>query len=117
MWICGAGVAAMLLGEGVVWWSASSAISGFGMAMLYPNLSAAVADISHPAWRGSAIGIYRFWCDLGYGIGGLGLGLVAFYSGQIQAVFWFVAIAMFVSGAVLWWLGEETHPLLNPNRS
>jgi MFS family permease len=117
MWICGAGVAAMLLGEGVVWWSASSAISGFGMAMLYPNLSAAVADISHPAWRGSAIGIYRFWRDLGYGIGGLGLGLVAFYSGQIQAVFWFVAIAMFVSGAVLWWLGEETHPLLNPNRS
>ncbi len=117
MWICGAGVAAMTLGEGIVWWSVSSAISGFGMAMLYPNLSAAVADISHPKWRGSAIGIYRFWRDLGYGIGGLGLGLAAFYSGQIQAAFWFVAIAMFVSGAVLWWLGEETHPMLNPMQS
>jgi MFS family permease len=117
MWICGAGVAAMTLGEGIVWWSASSAITGFGMAMLYPNLSAAVADISHPKWRGSAIGIYRFWRDLGYGIGGLGLGLAAFYSGQIQAAFWFVAIAMFVSGAVLWWLGEETHPMLNPMQS
>jgi MFS family permease len=117
MWICGAGVAAMTLGEGVLWWTASSAISGFGMAMLYPNLSAAVADISHPKWRGSAIGIYRFWRDLGYGIGGLGLGIVAFYSGQLQAAFWFVAIAMFVSGSLLWWLCEETHPMLNPMQS
>ena len=47
------------------------------MALLYPNLSAAVADISHPNWRGSAIGIYHFWRDLGYGIGGLGWAAVA----------------------------------------
>ena len=33
-----------------------------------PNLSAAVSDIAHPDWRGSAIGIYRFWRDLGYGM-------------------------------------------------
>jgi MFS family permease len=114
MWICGAGVAAMVLGEGMVWWAASSAISGFGMALLYPNLSAAVADISHPSWRGSAIGIYRFWRDLGYGIGALGLGLAAHVSGQIQSAFWFVALAMIASGSILWWLGEETHPGLNP---
>jgi MFS family permease len=114
MWICGAGVAAMMLGEGTVWWAISAAVSGFGMALLYPNLSAAVADISHPAWRGSAIGIYRFWRDLGYGIGALGLGLAAHFSGQIQAAFWFVAVAMGLSGALLWWLGEETHPRLNP---
>lgn len=84
------------------------------MALLYPNLSAAVADIAPPAWRGSAIGIYRFWRDLGYGIGALGLGLAAYFSGQMHAAFWFVAIAMFASGALLWWLGEETHPRLNP---
>ncbi len=114
MGICGAGVAAMMLGDGMVWWAASSVVSGFGMALLYPNLSAAVADISHPAWRGSAIGIYRFWRDLGYGIGALGLGLVAYFSGQMQTAFWFVAIAMWVSGALLWWFGEETHPNLNP---
>ena len=66
--------------------------------------------------RGSAIGIYRFWRDLGYGIGGLGLGLglVAQYSGNMEAAFWFVAISMLVSGAVLAWFGEETHPRLNP---
>lgn len=114
MWICGAGVAAMMLGEGVVWWASSAAVSGFGMALLYPNLSAAVADISHPSWRGSAIGIYRFWRDLGYGIGALGLGLAAHFTGQMQSAFWFVAASMFASGALLWWLGEETHPGLNP---
>ena len=48
--------------------------------------------------------------DLGYAVGALGVGLVAHATGQIEASFWFVAVAMFVSGAVLWWLGEETHP-------
>lgn len=114
MWICGAGVAAMVLGQGVFWWATSAAVSGFGMALLYPNLSAAVADISNPAWRGSAIGIYRFWRDLGYGIGALGLGLTAHFTGQLQAAFWFVALSMLASGTVLMWLGEETHPRINP---
>jgi MFS family permease len=114
MWICGAGVALMLLSKGTLGWMVSAAISGFGMALLYPNLSAAVADISHPSWRGSAIGIYRFWRDLGYGIGALGLGLIAHFSGQIAMAFWFVALSMAASGTLLLLLGEETHPRLNP---
>lgn len=114
MCICSSGVAMMLLGHGMIWWGISAGVSGFGMALLYPNLSAAVADISHPSWRGSAIGIYRFWRDLGYGIGALGLGLVAHFSGQMEAAFWFVSLSMFMSGALLWWWGEETHPKFNP---
>ena len=84
------------------------------MALLYPNLSAAVADIAHPNWRGSAIGIYRFWRDTGYGIGALLLGGVAHVSGNMNAGFWFVASAMFLSGLIVWLWGEETHPRLNP---
>jgi MFS family permease len=114
MWLCGAGVALLPLGHGSVWWSASAAIAGFGMAMLYPNLSAAVADIAHPNWRASAIGIYRFWRDLGYGIGGLGLGAAAALGGRLETAFWFVAVAMLLSGAALSFWGEETHPRLNP---
>ncbi|MBI5277212.1 MAG: MFS transporter [Burkholderiales bacterium] len=114
MWVCGAGVAMMLLGDGIAWWSFSAAASGFGMALLYPNLSAAVADISHPAWRGSAIGIYRFWRDLGYAVGALGVGVAAHYSGHMESAFVFVAVSMGVSGAVLYLFGEETHPRLNP---
>ena len=114
MWICGAGVALMPLGEGAAWWSVSAAVAGLGMAMLYPNLSAAVADIAHPNWRASAIGIYRFWRDLGYGIGALGLGAAAALGGRLETAFWFVAVAMLASGAVLFRWGEETHPRLNP---
>ena len=114
MWLCGAGVGLTLFGESVWWWSFSAAITGFGMALLYPNLSAAVADIAHPNWRGSAIGIYRFWRDVGYGIGALGLGLVANLAGTIASGFWFVALSMLLSGFVVWWIGEETHPRLNP---
>ena len=107
----------MVLGEGLTWWAVSAGITGFGMALLYPNLSAAVADIAQPAWRGSAIGIYRFWRDLGYGIGALGLGLAAHYSGRMEMAFWFVALSMVASGSVLGWLGEETHRRLHPDTS
>lgn len=117
MWLCGSGVALMLLGEGTAWWSFSAAVSGLGMAMLYPNLSAAVADISAPHWRASAIGTYRFWRDLGYGIGALGLGWAAVSTQSIEGAFWFVAIAMGLSGLGLQLLGEETHPRLNPASS
>ncbi|OJW90889.1 MFS transporter [Thiobacillus sp. 65-1402] len=115
MWLCGAGVALVLLGEGELWWSFSAAVMGFGMALLYPTLSAAVSDIAHPNWRGSAIGIYRFWRDLGYGIGALLLGAVAALFGGIEAGFWFTAAAMFVSGLIVLLACEETHPRLNPD--
>jgi MFS family permease len=114
MWMCGAGVGLMLVQESIAWWSFSAAVSGLGMALLYPNLSAAVADIAHPNWRGSAIGIYRFWRDVGYAVGALALGWAAYASGAIASGFWLVAIAMIASGCVVWWFGEETHPRLNP---
>jgi MFS family permease len=101
MLVCGAGVALMPLGNGLAWWTAASALSGFGMALLYPNLSAAIADIAEPAWRGSAIGIYRFWRDIGYGIGAFGLGIVASVTGNLESGFWFVAISMVASATVL----------------
>ncbi|MFD2454519.1 MFS transporter [Ideonella paludis] len=110
MWLCGIGVAMMVVMNSSGGWMLSAALTGFGMAMLYPNLSAAVADIAPPLWRGSAIGIYRFWRDLGYALGALGLGLSAHFAGQLESAFWFVALSMGVSGAWLAWRGEETHP-------
>jgi MFS family permease len=114
MWVCGTGVALLPLGHGAGWWSISAGVTGLGMAMLYPNLSAAVADIAHPDWRASAIGIYRFWRDLGYGIGALGLGAAAALGGRIESAFWFVAIAMGLSGLLLYHWGEETLPRFKP---
>ncbi|MBD3670339.1 MAG: MFS transporter [Gammaproteobacteria bacterium] len=114
MWLCGAGVGMTLMSDGLAWWGFSAAVTGFGMALLYPNISAAVGDIAHPNWRGSAIGIYRFWRDLGYGIGALALGLVGYFSQSVEMGFWFTAVAMFVSGLVVMIWGEETHPRINP---
>jgi MFS family permease len=50
---------------------------GAGTAMVYPALLAAVGDVAHPSWRASAIGVYRFWRDMGYAVGALIAGLVA----------------------------------------
>lgn len=109
MWICGAGVLALGLSASVAAWGMELALIGLGMAMLYPTLGAAVADQAPATQRASILGIYRFWRDLGYAVGGLILGLVAHWSGGIKMPFWFVAGAMFLSGLWLWrWLTPIT---------
>lgn len=54
--------------------------------------------------------IYRFWRDLGYGIGALGLGLVASAAGSLESGFWFVAASMAASAAWLAAFYRETRP-------
>ncbi len=54
--LCAAGVLVFPLFAGVAGWSIAAAVIGVGMALLYPTLIAAVGDIAHPAWRGSALG-------------------------------------------------------------
>jgi MFS family permease len=110
MWICAAGVLATLWADDTVGWSLTAALTGIGMAMFYPTLIAAVGDISHPSWRGSSLGVYRFWRDLGYGIGALALGLIADAFGVLEAGFWFTAVAMALSGAWVAFAMQETLP-------
>lgn len=113
MWLSGAGVGLKIVGAGKWWWTLAAAIAGIGMALLYPTLSAAVTEIAHPNWRGSAIGIYRFWRDLGYGIGALALGTVAALFNNIEAAFLFTTIAIFISGAMVLFFCAETHPRMS----
>jgi MFS family permease len=110
MLLCGLGVLVFPRLHGATAWSACAAVTGLGMAMLYPNLSAAVADIAPPAWRASAIGIYRFWRDLGYAVGALALGVAAGTGGGFEAGFTLVGVAMFASAAWLAMFGAETAP-------
>jgi len=102
MWLCGGGVLAVGLSTAPWQWIPELSVIGVGMAMLYPTLGAAVADHAEPAQRAGILGIYRFWRDMGYAVGGLGLGLVAQWSGGISLPFWFVAASMFLSGLYLW---------------
>ncbi|MDD3576434.1 MFS transporter [Halothiobacillus sp.] len=100
MWLCGLGVVAVSLSHSIGLWGLELALIGIGMAMLYPTLGAAVADQAEPAQRASILGIYRFWRDLGYAVGGLLLGLTAQWSGGILLPFWLVGLSMAASG--LW---------------
>ncbi|MDH5345371.1 MAG: MFS transporter, partial [Gammaproteobacteria bacterium] len=114
MWTCAAGISATLFVEGLTAWSLTAAVTGVGMALLYPTLIAAIGDISHPDWRGSSLGVYRFWRDLGYGIGALALGIVADRYESLEAGFWFTAVAMAASGLWVALLMEETLARINP---
>jgi len=70
------------LGAWLVW----AVILGVGTAMVYPTLLAAIGDVAHPSWRGSAVGVYRLWRDLGYPIGAVVGGVVADRFGMAVAI-------------------------------
>jgi MFS family permease len=50
---------------------------GAGTALVYPTLLAAISDAVAPVARAPAVGVYRFWRDMGYVAGGLIAGLLA----------------------------------------
>lgn len=68
------------------WWLLASVLLGFGTAMVYPTLIAAVSDASHPSWRAGSLSVYRFWRDLGYAVGALGAGIIADLFGPAWAI-------------------------------
>ncbi len=114
LWILSIGIAMVPAARGGAAWAAAAAIMGLGMALLYPTLIASVADISHPEWRSSALGTYRYWRDTGYAIGALALGLVAQWTQRLEAAFWFSSLVLAISGTWVALRAAETHPRLQP---
>jgi len=105
----------------VVWVSSfvgfavSAALLGAGTAMVYPTLLAVIGDVAAPHWRGRAIGIYRFWRDIGYAIGALGIGIVADQLGLEGAVVIVAALTLF-SGLIVAVRLRETVLRFRPQR-
>ena len=67
----------------------TAALLGFGTALVYPTLIAAISDAVSPLARAPVVGVYRFWRDAGYVVGGLIAGVVADalgYGGAIAVV-------------------------------
>ena len=58
--------------------------------MVYPALLAVVGDVAHPSWRGTSVGVYRLWRDLGYAAGAVLAGALADAFGMATAI---VAVA------------------------
>jgi MFS family permease len=118
MVLCGTAVLAIPFTSTVSLWSAEAALAGIGMAMLYPNLGAAVGDFSPPQYRASLVGIYRFWRDSGYAFGALLMGILAQWSQSMTIPFVFVAVSMLMSAALLvWWVPSRHQSEQIPQRS
>ena len=63
---------------GVVALAAVAAVGlGAGTALVYPTLIAAISDAVTPVARAPTVGVYRFWRDMGYVVGGLIAGVLA----------------------------------------
>jgi MFS family permease len=91
---------AMTILAGTSAWIACGVVLGVGTAMVYPTLLAAIGDVAHPSWRGSAIGVYRLWRDSGYAIGALLAGALADAFG-IRASIAAIGILTLISGVVV----------------
>lgn len=59
-----------------------------------------IANASHPYWRGSAVGVYRLWRDMGYAVGALAAGLLADAFG-ISAAIAAIGVLTFLSGIIV----------------
>jgi MFS family permease len=100
MCVQAAGIAATALGSGFAMFAFGALLLGAGTAMVYPTLLAAIGDVAHPAWRASAVGVYRLWRDLGYAIGALLAGIVADALGLAAAI-WLVSAVTLGSGVIV----------------
>ena len=99
MWVQAGGIAVTAATSGFVMFALGALLLGIGTAMVYPTLLAAIGDVAHPAWRASAVGVYRLWRDMGYAIGALVAGIVADALG-LAAAMWLVAAITFGSGVI-----------------
>jgi MFS family permease len=115
MWVQAAGIALIAGASGFGVWAAGSVLLGGGTAMVYPTLLAAIGDVAHPAWRASAVGVYRLWRDAGYAIGAVLAGVLADAFGATAAV-WSIAGLTAASGIVVAVRMYETHRPTRPRR-
>jgi MFS family permease len=113
MWVQTAAIALVIISNGMIGFATGAVLLGVGTAMVYPTLLAAIADVTHPAWRASSVGVYRLWRDLGYAVGALLSGLIADALG-LSAAIAAVAALTFASGAVVAIRMSETLPRAGP---
>jgi MFS family permease len=108
MWVQATAIGLIAMTRGFAPWALGAVLLGAGTAMVYPTLLAAVSDVAHPAWRASAVGVYRLWRDAGFAVGALLAGIVADAFG-LEAAIWAVAAVTAASGLVVALRMYETH--------
>lgn len=77
----------------------SAVMLGVGTALVYPTLLAAISDEVSPLARAAALGVYRFWRDVGYVAGALVAGVVADALGYAAAI---AVVAALTAASGVW---------------
>ncbi|ASF40785.1 MFS transporter [Halobacillus halophilus] len=80
-------------------WILGAIFLGIGTAMVYPTILASISDVTHPQWRATSMGVYRFWRDSGYAFGALAAGIIA----DALSVYWAIGLVgalPFLSGLI-----------------
>jgi MFS family permease len=109
MWVQAVAIAGFVVGRSLWSWLIGATLLGIGTALVYPTLLAAVADVAHPDWRASAVGVYRLWRDAGYAVGAITVGLLADAFSVPLAIIAIAALT-FASGVVVAGVMHETLP-------
>jgi MFS family permease len=105
----GLAIGTVVVVHGFVWWLGALVLLGLGTALVYPTLLAAISDVAHPTWRGSAVGVYRLWRDSGYAIGALLAGGLADLFGASWAIAAIAGVTV-LSGVLAQLVMWETRP-------
>ncbi len=103
------GLLVVAVGDRFGVWAVGSALFGAGTAMAYPTLIAVIGDVAHPSWRGTAVGVYRLWRDLGFAVGAVLAGTLADRYSLTTAILVVAAITA-TSGLDVAVRMRETHP-------
>ncbi|MDA4129632.1 MAG: MFS transporter [Thaumarchaeota archaeon] len=107
MMIQAGGVWTVLFTNYMLGWIVGMSLLGIGTALVYPTLLAAISDVAHPKWRATSLGVYRFWRDLGFVFGALGIGFIADIINMSTAIN-FVGWIAFASGLFVFLVMRET---------
>jgi MFS family permease len=102
-----AGIWIVLFSNSMSGWIIGMSLLGVGTAFVYPTLLAAISDVAHPKWRATSLGVYRFWRDLGFVFGAIGIGFLADLFGASLAINSVAWIAL-VSGVFVFVFMHET---------
>jgi MFS family permease len=101
------GIVIAALAPSPTWFAVGLLISSIGTGVSGPAPAAFVADIAPPDLRGSAMGLYRTWGDLGLVLAPLLAGLLADATNRETAM---VAIAVLVVVAITWFFVVAVEP-------
>ena len=110
MWTQAIGIGVVIVSTSFTGFAVGAVLLGIGTAMVYPTLLAAIGDVALPAWRASAVGVYRLWRDLGYAIGALLAGVTADVIG-LPGAMWLIAGITLASGILAAVRMDETSRL------